>query len=278
MRSFEEILTDASLADDEHRSSKRPLATAENALRSRKPAVGVVYLVGAGPGDPDLLTVRALRVMQRADVILYDRLVSPEVLERARCEAEWIAVGKSKGCHTRSQDEINALMMERAQNGQVVVRLKGGDPLVFGRGGEELAYLRARGIRVEVVPGITAALACSAYAGIPLTDRHKASAVTFVTGHSKDGEPDLDWASLVGARQSLVIYMGVATAALIARRLIEHGLDPATPVAVIENATRADQRVFNGQTGDLGPLMEHNNITGPAIIIVGQVVGHVAGN
>jgi uroporphyrin-III C-methyltransferase/precorrin-2 dehydrogenase/sirohydrochlorin ferrochelatase len=130
--------------------------------------------------------------MQHADVVLYDNLVSPEVLKRARREAEWIAVGKSNGLHTRSQDEINALMMERVRAGQVVVRLKGGDPLVFGRGGEELTYLRARGIRVEVVPGITAALACSAYAGIPLTEVHMASGVTFVTGHSKNGEPDLD--------------------------------------------------------------------------------------
>lgn len=155
---FQEMLADASASADETHLSERLLATADYVRRAREPAAGMVYLVGAGPGDPDLLTVRALRVMQHADVILYDHLVSPEVLERARREAEWVAVGKPKGCRDRSQDEINALMAERARAGQIVVRLKGGDPLLFGRGGEELSYLRARGIRVEVVPGITAAL------------------------------------------------------------------------------------------------------------------------
>ncbi len=208
---------------------------------------------------------------------MYDHLVSPEVLERARREAEWIAVGKPKGCHARSQDEINALMAERAHAGQTVVRLKGGDPLLFGRGGEELTYLQAYGIRVEVVPGITAALACSAYAGIPLTDRHKASRVTFVAGHSKNGELHLAWASLVCERHTLFIYMGIATAALIARRLIEHGLNPATPVAVIENGTHPDQRIITGEVANLESIVRDNAITALAVIIVGSVVGHASG-
>ncbi len=270
---FEETLADASASLDETHLTERLLATADNVRRSREPAAGMVYLVGAGPGDPDLLTIRALRLMQQADVIMYDHLVSPEVLERARREAEWIAVGKPKGCHARSQDEINGLMTERAQAGQIVVHLKGGDPLLFGRGGEELAYLRACGIRVEVVPGITAALACSAYAGIPLTDRHKASRVTFVAGHSKNGDLDLDWTSIVGERHTLVIYMGVATAAPIARQLIEHGLKPATPVAVIENGTRPGQRIITGEVANLESIVRDNAITTPAVIIIGSVVG-----
>lgn len=233
---------------------------------------GTVYLVGAGPGDPDLLTLRALRVMQHADVVLYDNLVSRAVLERSRPQAEWIAVGKSRGFHFRSQDEINTLMCARAHAGQIVVRLKGGDPLVFGRGGEELNYLRTRGIRVEVVPGITAAFACSAYAGIPLTNRYEASRVTFVAGHSKKGGPDLDWASLVCERQTVVIYMGVSSGEPIARYLIEHGLNPATPVAVIENGTRSDQRIITGEVVNLDSIIHDNEVTAPAVIIIGSVV------
>lgn len=269
---FEETLADASASLDETHLTERLLATVDNVRRSCKPAAGMVYLVGAGPGDPDLLTVRALRLMQQADVIMYDHLVSPEVLERARREAEWIPVGKPKGCQSRSQGEINALMVERAHAGQTVVRLKGGDPMLFGRGGEELTYLQACGIRVEVVPGITAALACSAYAGIPLTNRHKAGCVTFVAGHSKSGESDLDWPSLVCERHTLVIYMGVASAALIARRLIEHGLKPATPVAVVEKATYPDQRIITGEIATLESIIHDNAIIAPAVIIVGSVV------
>lgn len=218
--------------------------------------------------------MRALRVMRHADVLLYDNLVSREVLERASQNCELINVGKSKGCSTRSQDEINLLMAKEARSGKIVVRLKGGDPLLFGRGGEELSYLRARGIRVEVIPGITAALGCSAYAGIPLTDRHKASSVTFITGHSKSGEPDIDWASLARARQTIVVYMGVATAELIARCLIENGLDPATPVAVIENGTRPNQRMITGQAANLGTIVRDNGILTPAVIIIGWVAEH----
>jgi uroporphyrin-III C-methyltransferase/precorrin-2 dehydrogenase/sirohydrochlorin ferrochelatase len=212
--------------------------------------------------------------MQHADVVLYDNLVSPEVLERASRKAERIAVGKSNGVQTRSQAEINALMMERVHAAQVVVRLKGGDPLIFGRGGEELTYLHAHGIDVEVVPGITAALGCSAYAGIPLTERLLAGGVTFVTGHSTSGEPDLDWYSLVSGRRTLVFYMGAATAAPIARNLVEHGLDPATPVAVIEKGTRPDQRIITGEIANLETIVCGNAIIAPAILIIGPVVRH----
>lgn len=260
---------------DENHLFERLLATADSPRPSREPAAGLVYLVEAGPGDPDLLTVRALHLMQQTDVIMYDHLVSTEVLERARREAEWIAVGKPKGCHARSQDEINALMAGRAHAGQIVVRLKGGEPLLFGRGGEELTYLCACGVRVEVVPGITAGLACSAYSGIPLTYREKAGGVTFVAGHSKSGEPDLDWPSLVCERRTLVIYMGVATAALIARRLIEHGLNPATRVAVIENGTFPGQRVITGEAANLESMVRNSALTAPAIIIIGSVVRNV---
>ena len=197
---------------------------------------GRVSIVGAGPGDPELLTVRALRRIETADAIVHDRLVDPAILEHARSDARRIYVGKRRGCHALEQEQINALLVDLAREGFDVVRLKGGDPFVFGRGGEELLHLRAHGIEVEVVPGVTAALGCAASVGIPVTHRDLAQAVTFVTGHAKNGaEPDLDWAALARANHTLVVYMGVATASRVAARLIENGLDGATPVAVVEN-------------------------------------------
>jgi uroporphyrin-III C-methyltransferase/precorrin-2 dehydrogenase/sirohydrochlorin ferrochelatase len=178
---------------------------------------------------------------------------------------------KARGQHSKSQDEINALIAEHAEAGRRVVRLKGGDPFVFGRGGEELEYLRRRGIPVEAVPGITAALGCAAASGIPLTHRELAQAITFITGQAKDGEPDLDWQALARLGQTLVIYMGVATAGRIGERLIEHGLDAATPVAVVENGTRATQRTVTGRLGALGQTIAESGIEGPAIIIIGAV-------
>ena len=237
----------------------------------REPAPGVVQIVGAGPGDPDLLTLRALRLLQDADVVVYDKLVGPEILGYARRDAGRIYVGKSKGCHSKSQDEINALLLREAQAGKRVVRLKGGDPFIFGRGGEEQAYLRAHGVEVEVVPGITAAAGCAAAAGIPLTHRGTAQAVTLLTGHAQDGEPDLDWAALARGGQTLVVYMGVSTAGVVARRLIEHGLGPSTPVAVVENGTLPNERSVTGQLGGLEALLRGRGITGPAVIIVGEV-------
>lgn len=234
---------------------------------------GSVALVGVGPGDPDLLTLRALRAMQDADVIVYDRLIGSQILDYVRRDAERIYVGKSKGRHTVPQDRINRILIDRARTGQRVVRLKGGDPFVFGRGGEELDVLRAAGIATEVVPGITSATGCAAAARIPLTHREHASAVTFVTGHGADGRADLDWPSLAALEHTLVIYMGLSTAGTLASRLIGHGKDPFTPAAIIENGTRPNQRVVTGSLADLGMLVARHAITGPALIVVGAVAG-----
>ena len=246
--------------------------------RRRQPGAGIVHIVGAGPGDPDLLTLRALKVLRQADVVVHDRLIGPDILDCARPDAERFYVGKAKSRHSRPQPEINALMAAQAAAGRRVVRLKGGDPFVFGRGGEEMEYLLSRGIRVEIVPGITAATGCAAFAGIPLTHRDHAAAVTFVTGHAKDGEPDLDWTGLAAGRQTLVVYMGVSTAGTVARRLIEHGMTPSTPVAVVENGTLPTQKTVTGTLARLEALIAANGITGPALIIIGDVVRAAAAN
>ncbi len=277
-RRFWEEFFDGSIADDvlagrESKAREKTLALV-NRRSPRRRVDGTVAIVGAGPGDPDLLTLRAANLLQDAEVIVYDNLVGAEILDRARRDAQRIYAGKSRGAHAKSQDEINALLRDLAQARKRVVRLKGGDPFIFGRGGEEVEYLRGHGIAVQVVPGITAAVACGASAGIPLTHRDHAAAVTFVTGHGKDGEPDLDWAALARSRHSLVVYMGVATAPRTAQRLIEHGLDAATPVAVVENGTRADERILSGTLGGLPALMEEQAVTGPAIIVIGEVARH----
>jgi len=232
---------------------------------------GRVVIVGAGPGDPDLLTFRAMRAIQTADVIVYDRLIGPDILDYARRDAERVFVGKRRSAHYRTQDEINALLLERAQSGQTVVRLKGGDPFVFGRGGEEADFLRTHGVDAEIVPGITAAVGAAAYAGMPLTHREHASAVTFVTGHAKDGEPDLDWSHLAKARQTIVVYMGVDSVERTSRRLVEHGMAPHMPAAVVENATRRDQIVVAGTVGELPAMVAANGIRGPAVLVIGEV-------
>jgi uroporphyrin-III C-methyltransferase/precorrin-2 dehydrogenase/sirohydrochlorin ferrochelatase len=245
------------------------------ALGRRRPGAargGRVSIVGAGPGDPDLLTVRALRRIETADVLVHDRLVDPAILDLARSDARRIHVGKRRGCHALEQEQINALLVDLARDGHDVVRLKGGDPFVFGRGGEELMHLRTHGIEVEVVPGVTAALGCAASAGVPVTHRDLAQAVTFVTGHAKDGaEPDLDWAALARVNHTLVVYMGVATASRVAARLIENGLDGTTPVAVVENGTRRNERVLTGELATLGALVDGNDIKGPAVLVIGRV-------
>jgi uroporphyrin-III C-methyltransferase/precorrin-2 dehydrogenase/sirohydrochlorin ferrochelatase len=233
---------------------------------------GQVAIVGAGPGDPDLLTLGALRLLQRADAVVYDKLVGPQILDYARRDAERIYVGKSKANHSMSQDRINALLVRLAGEGKRVVRLKGGDPFVFGRGGEELDHLTRPGVAVEVVPGITAAAGCAGALGIPLTLRGVSQAVTLVTGHGRDGEPELDWAALARLDQTLAIYMGVTTAGLVAGRLIDHGLAPGTPVAVIENGTLPEQKTVTGTLAELDSLVRTGGITGPALIIVGRVV------
>ncbi len=238
--------------------------------------MGQVHLVGAGPGDSELLTLRAVRRLQEADVIIYDKLVGPGILEFARPDADRLYVGKSKGQHSRSQAEINALMAHHATQGKIVVRLKGGDPFVFGRGGEEMESLLALGIPVDVVPGITAATGCAAAAGIPLTHRDHTGAVTFVSGHAKDGEPALDWAGLAQAKQTLVIYMGVSTAGRIADRLIDHGMDPHIPVAVIENGTLPTQKLASGILSGLEMLIAEHGVSGPALLVIGSVAGLAA--
>lgn len=269
-RFFSGPVADKVLAGDET-GAREAMLSLINGRDAQRIEAGSVAIVGAGPGDPDLMTFKALRRLQEADVVLYDKLVGPEIVDYARRDAERIYVGKSKANHAKTQDEINALMAEHALAGRRVVRLKGGDPFIFGRGGEEMDYLQARGIAVEVVPGVTAATGCAAAAGIPLTLRGTALAVTFLTGHAKDGEPDLDWASLAAGQQTLAVYMGVSTAGTVAERLIAHGLSAATPVAVIENGTRPEQKVVTARLDALAGRLQEAEIAGPALIIIGEV-------
>ncbi len=232
---------------------------------------GSVALVGAGPGDPGLLTLNALRALQEADVLLHDRLVSDAVLALARRDARRIPVGKAARGHSVAQDRIHELLLEHARAGRRVVRLKGGDPFIFGRGGEELEFLRAHGIAYEVVPGITAAVACGAYAGIPLTHRDHAQSVRFITAHCNESIDTLDWASLARDRQTLAFYMGVAGLAAIRCGLLGHGRNPATPVAIVENGSRPEQRVTLATLDDLVNVAASGDIQSPALVIVGAV-------
>ncbi|MEE8334756.1 MAG: siroheme synthase CysG [Alphaproteobacteria bacterium] len=245
----------------------------DRALSSIGAGQGAVAIVGAGPGDPELLTLKALHRLQEADVIVHDRLVGAEILDYARRDAELIYVGKERGRHSYGQGEINALLAHHAAAGRFVVRLKGGDPFVFGRGGEELEYLRGCGIAVETVPGITAALGCAAAAGVPLTHRGEARAVTLLTGAVGGELPDLDWSAHARSGATLAIYMGVATAGALAAKLIEGGADAATPIKVIENGTRENERVLGGTLGGLGRLIEDEAVRAPALLVVGSVAG-----
>lgn len=231
---------------------------------------GEISLVGAGPGDVGLLTLRGLQVMQQADVVLYDHLVSDEILDLVRRDAERICVGKRAGAHLVIQEETNRLLVELAQQGKRVVRLKGGDPFIFGRGGEELQVAAAAGIPFQVVPGVTAAAGATAYAGIPLTHRDHAQSVTFITGHCRPDGDGLDWADLARARQTLAIYMGTMKAADISQRLIAHGRAATTPVAVISRGTRADQLVQTGTLQQLEQLAQQAPL--PALLVIGEVV------
>ncbi len=255
------------LAGDEA-GAKEAMIEAIN--RPRTERLGVVHIVGAGPGDPELLTLKAHRLLQEADVILYDRLVSDEILAFARRDAARLYVGKAKGDHSVPQDEIEERLIALAREGKIVVRLKGGDPFVFGRGGEEFDAVRAAGIDVFVTPGISAALGCAAAANMPLTHRDYSQAITFITGHAKgEVEPDLDWASLAKLGHTLVVYMGVAKAEAIASNLIRHGRSASTPVAIIENGTRPEQRILKGALRDLGRLA--SAVEGPALLVIGEV-------
>ena len=240
--------------------------------KSTGPTTGEVYLVGAGPGDPDLLTLRALRLMYKADVVLYDRLVSAEILKRVRPDAEKIHVGKARADHTIKQETINEMLVRLAKDGKKVLRLKGGDPFIFGRGGEELETLAKEEIQFQVVPGITAASGCAAYAGIPLTHRDFAQSVLFLTGQLKDGSVDLNWESLVISQQTLVFYMGSLGLQFICEKLVAHGMDSDMPIAVVQQGTTRDQKVLVSTLAELPEAALQNPIKPPTIIIVGRVV------
>lgn len=277
-RRFWEQLFDGTIASDvlagRADADGEAVATRIESLFAAVPAStseGEVVLVGAGPGDPGLLTLRALRALQNADVVLYDRLVSPEVIDLARRDAERIYVGKASGQAHIGQDEINALLVKLAKAGKRVCRLKGGDPFIFGRGGEELEALAAEGIRFEVVPGVTAAAGCAAYAGIPLTHRDYAQSLTFVTGHTRGETETVEWSTLARPGQTTVFYMGLNRLDDILARLQEHGVPASRAAAVVEGGTRASQRVVTGTLADLAGKVRDAAVQSPALLIVGEV-------
>lgn len=273
-KAFWEEVFDGQVAEQVYANN---LELAENLLKDRlenfeERTLGEVYLVGAGPGDPDLLSFRALRLMQQADVVLYDRLVSREILNLVRRDATRIYVGKTAGDHPVSQENINQKLVDYAKQGNRVVRLKGGDPFIFGRGGEEIEKLTENGIPFQVVPGITAASGCSTYAGIPLTHRDYAQSVHFIAGHLRSGKLDLNWPELVQPNQTLVFYMGLNGMETIFQQLMVHGLDKETPAALIEKGTSQRQRVFIGDLETLPGIVREKEARAPTLIIVGHVV------
>lgn len=234
--------------------------------------IGEVYLVGAGPGDPDLLTFRALRLLQQADVIVYDRLVSEEILDLARRDADLVYVGKERDKHTLPQEDINSMLARIAKKGKRVLRLKGGDPFIFGRGGEEIETLMEEGVPFQVVPGITAATGAASYSGIPLTHRDYAQSVLFVTGHLKDGSMNLNWKALVQPHQTVVVYMGLLGVNTLCDKLMEHGMKTDMPIALVQKATTPEQRVIMGTLSTMAGILEGEDIKPPTLIIIGDVV------
>lgn len=275
VRLFWESLVDSEVAErvmsGRQQSAQALFEERLHAARNTK-TQGEVYLIGAGPGDPDLMTFKALRLLQRADVVLYDRLVAEPIVEMARRDADRIYVGKARSDHAVPQNEINQLLLEHASAGRKVARLKGGDPFVFGRGGEEIAGLAAANIPFQVVPGVSAANGCACYAGIPLTHREHAHSVRFVTGHLKDGSMDLPWKELVAPLHTLVIYMGLQGLATICTKLVEHGAPADTPMALVERGTTPAQRVHIGTLATMVDIIAARDVHAPTLLIIGSVV------
>jgi uroporphyrin-III C-methyltransferase/precorrin-2 dehydrogenase/sirohydrochlorin ferrochelatase len=275
-RAFWEVILEGKVAElvfTGHDNEAQQLLDKAIDVQSEKPEMpGEVFLVGAGPGDPDLLTFRALRLMQQADVVVYDRLVSPAIMEMVRRDAEIVYVGKERDKHTMQQENINQLLVRLANEGKRVLRLKGGDPFIFGRGGEEIELLAQEGVAFQVVPGITAANGCSSYAGIPLTHRDYAQSCVFVTGHLKDGSVDLNWKALAHPNQTVVFYMGLHGAPTLCKEMVAHGLPASTPVALVEQGTTPQQRVYIATLETLLDVIASKDIKPPTLIIVGEVV------
>jgi len=254
------------------KEAERAIDEELEACKTKSQCIGQVCLVGAGPGDPDLLTLRALRLIQNADTIVYDRLVFPSILEYARRDAELIYVGKKSANHIVPQDQINQILVDLAKEGKMVVRLKGGDPFIFGRGGEEVEMLIESGVDFQVVPGVTAASGCSTYAGIPLTHRDYAQHCVLATGHLKDDGTDLNWQGLVKSNQTVVLYMGISNISTISSKLIEHGMSPTMPAAIVQKGTTKNQKVYVGTVAELPNIVANNDVKAPALIIIGEVV------
>jgi len=248
--------------------------TIDRLIESANHTIGKVSLVGAGPGDPELLTLKAIKVLQSADVVLHDHLISAEIMVMIRKDADLIDVGKQAGKHLTKQQAINRLLIQHASQGLHVCRLKGGDPFVFGRGGEEIQALKEHEIAFEIVPGITAAVGCAAYAGVPLTHRDHAQGLAFITAHCSDSQDTIDWQFYAKNQQTLAVYMGLIKAEHLVTQLIRHGKDPAVPVAIIENGTRPEQRTITGQLQHLTAMIDDHDIKSPALIIIGEVAAY----
>ena len=269
-RSFYEWFVEQSI--DSQIGEDEKFSTVAERYETTEKRSGKVYLVGAGPGDPDLLTVKALKILQKADVVLHDSLVAQDILDLVRRDAEFISVGKRARKHSVQQTEINSLLALHANKGLRVVRLKGGDPFIFGRGAEELEHIVKDGIDFEVIPGITSASGCATYAGIPLTHRDHSQTVMFITAHCKESKDCLDWTSIAKHQQTLAVYMGLMRNEVLRDKLIEYGRLPSTPVALIENGTRNNQRVVIGTLADLPNMVEEHKVVSPSLIIIGEVV------